>query len=290
MPEVRGQLARRVAWEVLAWYCVAGLFLAAYVGLLGGRLAGVLPHLRLVTEAVLVLAALRVALSAVLPPRAARVMSTGIAVAAFAVLVAYYVLEAMSLRSWGRVITWDLIISHGRGTWLMFDAMGVSAWWAALAAVVIGAALLVLARFHARHLDWVGLLASRTRAAPRGFAALALLAVLTIDLHEYVILPPIEEREPVTLTFFSTRRAIRMQNNGVDRAASERRDVDQDAAPAAYRAMPNATPRNGILIVGDALRADHMDAYGYPRETTPNLASLPAAGILRVPAPAHTVC
>jgi len=48
---------------------------------------------------------------------------------------------------------------------------------------VIGAALLVLARFHARHLDWVGLLASRTRAAPRGFAALALLALATVDLH-----------------------------------------------------------------------------------------------------------
>jgi len=77
MPEVRGQLARRMAWEALAWYSVAGLFLAAYVGLLGGRPAGVLPHLRLVTEAVLVLAALRVALSAVLPPRAASVMSTG---------------------------------------------------------------------------------------------------------------------------------------------------------------------------------------------------------------------
>ena len=290
MPEVRGQLARRMAWEALGWYSVAGLFLAAYVGLLGGRPAGILPHLRLVTEAVLILAALRIALSSVLPPRAARGMSTGIAVAAFAVLVAYYVLEAMSLRSWGRVITWDLIISHGRGTWLMFDAMGVSAWWVALAAVVIGAALLVLARFHARHLDWVGLFASRTRAAPRALAALALLALVTVDLHQYLILPPIEEREPVTLTFFSTRRAIRMQSHGIDRAASERRDVEQNAARAAYQPMPSAKPRNVILIVGDALRFDHMDLYGYSRETTPNLAKLRAAGIMRVAAPVRTVC
>jgi glucan phosphoethanolaminetransferase (alkaline phosphatase superfamily) len=274
----------------LAWYCAAGLFLAAYVGLLGGRPAGILPHLRLVTEAVLIVAALRVALSAVLPARAARVMSTGLVVAAFAVLAIYYVLQVVSLRSWGRVITWDLIVSHGRGTGLMLDAMGMSPWWLALAAAVIGAALLGLARLHARYLDWVGLLASRTRAVPRAVVAVALLAVITVDLHEYVILPPIDEREPVTLTFFSTRRAIRMQNNGVDRAAAERRDVDQDAARAAYRAMPNATPRNVILIVGDALRADHMDVYGYPRETTPNLARLRAAGIMRVAAPVHTVC
>ena len=37
MPEARGRLARRIAWEALAWYCASGLFLAAYVGLLGGR-------------------------------------------------------------------------------------------------------------------------------------------------------------------------------------------------------------------------------------------------------------
>src|SRR5689334_600947 len=118
MPETRDRapLAWRIAVELLAWYSAAGLFIAAYVALTGGRPDGALPHLRLVTEAVLALAAARVALSALLPARLARVASTVLAISAFATLVTYYVVEIVALRSWGRVLTWDLLVFHGRGT------------------------------------------------------------------------------------------------------------------------------------------------------------------------------
>jgi glucan phosphoethanolaminetransferase (alkaline phosphatase superfamily) len=172
----------------------------------------------------------------------------------------------------------------------MLDAMGLPTWIVAAAVFVVVALLLALAWLHARRLDWVGLLAARTRPLARGAAAFALLALVAMDLHEYLILPPLDEREPVSLTFFSTRRAIKVQSHGVDRAAAERRDHDQDAARAAYQPATKAARRNVILIVGDALRSDHMDVYGYARETTPNLSKLRAAGILRVAPPAHAVC
>jgi glucan phosphoethanolaminetransferase (alkaline phosphatase superfamily) len=285
-----GALGRRVAIEALAWCCAAGLFIAAYVGVLGGRPDGILPHLRLVAEAVLALAAIRVGFSAVLPPRIARVVSTALAMTGFAILVAYYLLEVIALKSWGRVITWDLIVAHGRGTPLMFDAMGLPPWILVVAAVLVAVALLALAWLHMQRLDWVGLLAGRTRRLPRGAAALALLAVVAVNLHEYLLLPPLDQREPVSLTFFSERRAIKVQSHGVDLAAAERRDAQQDAARAAYQAPPNAARRNVVVIVGDALRADHMDLYGYARETTPHLAKLRAEGVLRVAPAAHAVC
>src|SRR6185437_130601 len=48
--------------------------------------------------------------------------------------------------------------------------------------------------------------------------------------------------------------------------------------------------RNVILIVGDALRSDHMSVYGYGRSTTPNLARmLQMPGAVKVPM-VHSVC
>ena len=290
MPEACGPLARRVAWEVLAWYAASGFFLAAYVGILGGRPAAILPHLRLVTEAVLALAAVRVALSAVLPPRGARIASTVLALGCFSALLFYYVLITVSLRSWGRVMTWEHMASYAPQLPLVLDAMEVPVWVAALAAVVTAVLLLALAWLHARRLDWVGILASRTPPLRRATVALTLLAVIAVDLHQYLILPPIDEREPLSLTFFSTRRAIRVQSHGVDRAAAERRDVEEDAARAAYHPSPTAERRNVFLIVSDALRADHMDVYGYARETTPNLARLRDAGVLQVAPALRSVC
>jgi hypothetical protein len=40
-----------------------------------------------------------------------------------------------------------------------------------------------------------------------------------------------------------------------------------------------AAPRGVILIVADTLRRDHLDAYGYPRETAPELARLAGEGV-----------
>src|SRR5256885_15734638 len=134
MPEARGQLPRRMAGEALAWYAAAGLFLAAYIGVLGGRPQVILPHLRIATEALVALAALRIVLSAVLPARVARVASTVVALAGFSTLLFYYVLITVSLRSWGRVMTWEHMASYAPQFPLVLDAMGVPVWLAVLAA------------------------------------------------------------------------------------------------------------------------------------------------------------
>ncbi|MSP61371.1 MAG: hypothetical protein EXR72_13700 [Myxococcales bacterium] len=49
-----------------------------------------------------------------------------------------------------------------------------------------------------------------------------------------------------------------------------------------FAALPDAVPKkpNVILITIDAVRADHVGAYGYPRATTPNIDALAREGVL----------
>jgi arylsulfatase A-like enzyme len=51
--------------------------------------------------------------------------------------------------------------------------------------------------------------------------------------------------------------------------------------PRVYAPVPDAVPAqpNVLLITLDALRADHVSAYGYNRHTTPNLDALAQAGV-----------
>ncbi|MBZ0114760.1 MAG: sulfatase-like hydrolase/transferase, partial [Thermoanaerobaculia bacterium] len=43
---------------------------------------------------------------------------------------------------------------------------------------------------------------------------------------------------------------------------------------------PEGPPRHVFLITVDTLRADHLSAYGYPRETSPRLAEIAGEGVL----------
>jgi arylsulfatase A-like enzyme len=67
----------------------------------------------------------------------------------------------------------------------------------------------------------------------------------------------------------------------VERLKAEALDAAEDRERSAYRPAPKAERKNVILIVVDALRADHMGVYGYARDTTPTLARLAKAGTLR---------
>ena len=44
--------------------------------------------------------------------------------------------------------------------------------------------------------------------------------------------------------------------------------------------VSGAPPQGVVLIIGDTLRRDHLDAYGYARPTAPTLSRLAAAGVL----------
>jgi glucan phosphoethanolaminetransferase (alkaline phosphatase superfamily) len=76
--------------------------------------------------------------------------------------------------------------------------------------------------------------------------------------------------EPIS-GFFEFNPASRLMSFDNSRLAAALEDRE---ARLAYRKPTDFKPRNVILIVSDALRADHMGVYGYRRETTPFLSDL----------------
>jgi glucan phosphoethanolaminetransferase (alkaline phosphatase superfamily) len=84
-------------------------------------------------------------------------------------------------------------------------------------------------------------------------------------------------REPIAGFFFTSDEQYDFAQYSLDRQLV----TDALAARAAYPKGRAFNRRNVILIVVDALRADHMSVYGYERQTTPFLSSLAAAGRLQ---------
>ncbi|HYC37137.1 MAG TPA: sulfatase-like hydrolase/transferase [Usitatibacter sp.] len=289
MPEERHGALALLLLELAAWLLAAGAFLAYYVGIAGAPPASVLAHLHLVACAWAAMAFLRLALSALLRGGAASFASGLVATLSFASLVLFYGAALVGLRSWGRVTTWDLVAAYAPQAHLLLGAMGFAPAIAAAIAAIAVVVLIAAAWLHGRRTDWVPRVAARFPRGTLAAGATLLLVVVALLAHRQLVLPPVAQQEPFSLAFFSLEAAHRIQSHGIDSAAAARREAAEDEVRAGYVPRPGAR-RNLVLIVADALRADHMGVYGYPRDTTPHLASLLAQGRLRMAPVVHTVC
>lgn len=88
---------------------------------------------------------------------------------------------------------------------------------------------------------------------------------------------PAVQGEPVT-SFVGLVTATSL--SGLDNARLQAAFVDGNTRKA-YPSAPPKRPKNVVLILSDALRADNMSVYGYPRPTTPFLKRLQDAGQLQ---------
>jgi len=281
---------RRLALDAVAWYAAPVVFLALYVGRELAPAASIAPHLAIVTVPLVAIWVVRLAIAATLGVRAARLAGAALGALALGALLGYYVLVLIGLRAWGRVVSLDLIVAYGAQLPKFTEALGVAL---APASVALGVALVALAALLWRYLgrfDWA---AVAVRAVPKRFVLLMVLAgtaSCALELYRFLAGPSTEEYEPLTLTLNPLLAAQDVNGHAVDHLAAAHRDAAQDAARRAYRPAPGAARRNVILIVADALRADHMGIYGYGRDTTPRLQALQRAGRLRLAPAVRAVC
>ncbi len=266
------------------------MFLALYVGREHAPVESVAPHLRIVAVALVALWMVRLATAASLGSRAARIAGATLGTAFLATLIAYYAVVLIGLRGWGRVISLELIVAYGRELPKFAEAVGIAPL-PASAAVAVALTLLFagvwtyLARF-----DWTGLAVGALRARFVAMIAIAGVVVCGLELYRFLAGPPVVEYEPVSLTLNPLLGAHDLNGHTVDRLAAARRDALQDAARRAYRLAAGAHRRNLILIIVDALRSDHMEIYGYGRDTTPHLQALQRMGKLRLAGEMRAVC
>jgi glucan phosphoethanolaminetransferase (alkaline phosphatase superfamily) len=284
-------IIRRVLLDAGLWLAAPAIFLAVYVQRDGAPAASVLPHLWLLLVAFAALALFRLLLACLIPHDVVRrAAATIVLSAALAVMLAYYALTLVGMQAWGRVVSWDLIASYAPQALQLADAFGIGAALAIGVLVVACLTLLAAVWFHLRRFDWTRDL---VRHAPR-LAVPALLIVGSALCIQQVLhfawYPPAAQSEPLSLTFFPMEGAWHLHGHAVDRLSAARQDAKEDEARAAYPAVAARGGRNLVLIVVDALRADHMSVFGYGRDTTPNLSRLERAGQVRKAASTRSSC
>lgn len=265
--------------ETLLWLGPAGFFLAAYLRWYAAPAAAVPGHLRYLGLAALALAGVRIVLWSLAPQsRLPRWLLTTLMTLVFLGLSVYYAIVLLGLHSWGRVVTWQLVGTYVR-RWPDFAAaLSIPPWLAGLILVAVPLVAVLLALRLPERLGWTRTVAARM-ARPIGVVVgSTLVAIAWVAGYLFSIDLPGRDGEPFSLTFLSLDSTVRTQTHHNEGAPA----IDQAelAERAAFTVQPGAKRHNVILLVSDALRADHMGVYGYRRPTTPYLSGLHANGRL----------
>lgn len=269
------QLIKRVGMDVAVWCCIPSVFLFFYVHFHAISSDAIGPHLYLVLISLLSLTLIRLTLCRLIPGRrVAHTVTSCVISAVLMSMLLYYVLVLVGLGSWARVISWDLITSYTIQLPGLIDSLGFSVYLVSVLFAIGYAALTYATHAYIKRFDWVSLLLPEISGGGHLFIVTAGFAICAIALYHFILSPPIQKSEPLSLTFFPMAAARNLQGHAVDRLMAEKLDRLEDAVRSAYETSKETTKKNLVLIVVDALRPDHMGIYGYQRDTTPNITNL----------------
>lgn len=284
------QFGRRLLWDALLWLALPSVFLLAYIGAFSAPSSAALPHLRLVLLFWFCATFARFLLGRLIQhPAAIRLSTTVLLSLAFALIVAYYAAVLVGMQSWHRVISWELITSYATQVPYLADTLEISL---PVSAMVIG--LIYLALVSAVWMwvglsDWCSPLARRVSTPWHVLGTLVFSMGATVEVYGFIDAPPNLLAEPVSLTLFGDPADEPMRLLAKPLAAPVL-DPVEESTRSAYAINPSADRRNVIMIVVDALRADHMGLNGYTRDTTPNLSQLAVSKDVRSTASMRSAC
>jgi glucan phosphoethanolaminetransferase (alkaline phosphatase superfamily) len=139
-----------------------------------------------------------------------------------------------------------------------------------------------------RRWDWIPGIAHLGSSRFSFVSVVLSLATLGIMAYQFVQSPPVEAGEPLALTLNPNYGKSVLQNHRV--AVSKHLDSLEAAARASYQPNPVRGFANVIVIVVDALRADHLSLNGYHRMTTRHLDQLQREGKLNSIGKAYGSC
>jgi glucan phosphoethanolaminetransferase (alkaline phosphatase superfamily) len=264
-------------------------FLSVYVLHFHAPLTAVLPHMHLVATLCAALAGMRI-LFGLMVERLAQAASTILLAGAALAMLAFYGLVCIGLTHWSRVISTEMIGSYAPQSVELLRTLGYPPWLVASAFVALAAIVGLAALAYLQKCDWVaplGRAVSRPVAAVLGFGLLCIAALSAAELphRDWA-----KQSEPLSLSLFPERGETAMQSHAIGAFRLSQLDREEDVVRASYQPTNSARRSNVILIVGDALRSDHLSLLGYSRPTTPGLDALAKNGALRLGTSAVAVC
>jgi glucan phosphoethanolaminetransferase (alkaline phosphatase superfamily) len=294
MVEAQPHLAaacRKLALSLVCFAVLPCVFIAVYVRLFRAPDASALPHLYVIATLGTGIAGLRLALALMPIAAGIRLAVSAVMLAATALsMLFFYSLVLTGLTHWGRVTTLDMATSYFFQVPELLNTLGHSTWVvsAGLAGLVAASSFLVFL-FLRRH-DWV---AEFVRSTSRSMAGLTAAGMMAIAAASTLAIPDREWArvgEPVSLSIFPEQGESVMQSHAIDVFRSAQIDREDNAAREAYRPSKSGHRSNVIVIVSDALRADHLSLFGYARQTSPGLDALAQTPALKLKTSAVAAC
>lgn len=274
--------------EIVVWMSLSGTFLYLYIYRFHTPFSAAAPHLTSVLTIWFAFVGLRLFVwrwtSAQL---AARWIDSLLVAIPLLALTTWYLLVLAGLFSWGRVTTWPLIKSYALQYGYLMEALELRKWYLPVAAALVSG-LLVLVTFRYLSISaWSKKIVGRLSPLATHAIALLLIAAFCFQLVKLSAFPTSHSQDPFSLSFFS-HLDQRSESHVIGN--SPVLNAKEAAERNAYKITPSYAKRNVILIVGDALRADHMSLYGYQRTTTPFLDKLRDSGNLAIANDIRSVC
>jgi hypothetical protein len=285
----RRSAARAFATEFTVWALLAGSFLHLYAGHPAGGAQAIAPHLRMLCLIWLALACLRLAAWRYLPSgRCARSAAALLLGVALVLLLSYYALVLVGLWSWGRVISWELIINYAGQATALADSLDLSVGLIAAVAVACILAVFTLTDLAVTRLDWAHWASSQLRGRVFVVVLLGTVAGVVLKSYEWIASGSVDQREPLSLTFLvdtKTPQHLASRMNVSPELLAQAQADRTGYFPSAPVKRPNI-----VLVVVDALRPDRMTLYGHERLTTPYLMSLKRQGQISLAQRAVAAC
>ena len=248
------------------------VFLVAYVSLVGAPAAAIAPHLVVVATLAIGLGGARLVVSALpISSDMRRFLSACLICGALALLVCLYALSLAGVVFWGRVGTYNMARTYVAQAPDLLRTLGFSpalvfCMLAMLVVAVVSAVYFYLLRY-----DWIPVARSFRTKGLAAACGLSLLSLCIFGTQRLEAQQWGREGEPLSLSLFPWQGERDAQSHRVNVFHVKHLQSLDERARAAYRPSSAAKRSNVILIVGDALRSDHLSLYGYARKNTPNL-------------------
>jgi glucan phosphoethanolaminetransferase (alkaline phosphatase superfamily) len=279
--------ATAIALEIAAWFVLPLLFAATLLIQHGFSMLAAGTHLYVIALLALTALLAREVLQRLgLNGTALRLLFSALQSALLLALAVYYVVVHIVLGVWGKVVSEELLISYSQQLPGLFDVAGIS-----LPATLAGLAIAYIGLFAL--CDWLQRRV-RSAAAParRPLVTVLLASLMLLTAYRLVVYlgSPANAIEPIALTLYSGKSGGVAVSFRQGLQVAQHWNAIEDSVRASYQPGSADALPNLVLIVVDGLRHDHMGVYGYPRETTPYLSQLGAAGQLALIGSARAAC
>jgi glucan phosphoethanolaminetransferase (alkaline phosphatase superfamily) len=272
----------------MAWLLPSAAFLYLYVAHFGANSQSIPAHLSLLLSVALLTIGIRLVLWRLLPSSAARWLASLLICSTIVVIAMYYLVVLVGLQSWGRVVTTHLVANYLPQIPDLLRANGLPAAVSIAIAIGIFVLVVIMAGLATTSKNWIGVAARHLSRAMFVIVCFSVTFIALVQLYAFAGAAPFGRAEPVSMTLFSEHATRWLQNNSIDAFAHV--DALEEESRSGYVSTPLEHRRNVILIVGDALRRQNMEIYGYQRPTTPYLSSLKAQGRRQVVDEMRSVC